>query len=227
MRYSRQHKAQTRARIVRRAATSLRQKGLHGVGVADLMKQAGLTHGGFYAHFKSRDALIGEAMIFAMDGIAAKWRARADGAPAGKKVDAIVKGYLTAQHRDDPGNGCVLPALGAEIARANAKTRKAFAERLEEMIALVVAARGGRPSRAARQQAMGTICAMMGALVLARATCGQLSEDLLLAGRAAALGRLPRAVAPRKSASGKGARKARAARKTPPPRKGRPTIETG
>ncbi|HEY0235984.1 MAG TPA: TetR/AcrR family transcriptional regulator [Afipia sp.] len=193
MRYSKQHKARTRARIVHGAATSLRKNGPHGVGVADLMKQAGLTHGGFYAHFKSRDALIGEAMIFAMDGIAAKWRARAERAPAGKKVDAIVNGYLTAQHRDDVGNGCVLPALGTEIARANAKTRKAFAGRLEEMIALVVESRGARPSRAARKQAMGTICAMMGALVLARATGGQLSQDMLLAGRAAALHPSPRA----------------------------------
>lgn len=188
MRYSPKHKAQTRARIVRRTAVSLRRNGLHGVGVADLMKQAGLTHGGFYAHFNSRDALIGEAMVFAMDGIATKWRKRAGHAPAGKKVDAIVNGYLTARHRDDAGNGCVLPALGAEIARTDAKTRKAFAGRLEEMIALLVEARGVRSSNAARRQAMGTICAMMGALVLARATGGPLSEDLLIAGRKAALG---------------------------------------
>lgn len=221
MRYSREHKAQTRARIVRRAAASLRQNGVHGVGVADLMKQAGLTHGGFYAHFKSRDALIGEAMIFAMDGITEKWRARADQAPAGKKVDAIVNGYLTAQHRDDAGNGCVLPALGAEIARANAATRKAFAGRLEEMIALLVESRGARPGRAARQQAMGTICAMMGALVLARATGGPLSEDLLLAGRAVALGRSSRIAGPRKPASAKGSAKGtRAVRSARRPSKG-------
>lgn len=203
MRYSNQHKAQTRSRIVRGAATSLRKNGPHGVGVAELMKQAGLTHGGFYAHFKSRDALIGEAMIFAMDGIATKWRTRADLAPRGKKADAIVDGYLTAQHRDDPGNGCVLPALGAEIARANAKTRKAFALRLEQMIAVLVEARGGRASAAARKQAMGTIASMMGALVLARATGGQLSQDFLLAGRAAALSQPVRAGKARKPASKK------------------------
>lgn len=223
MRYSTDHKAQTRARIVRRAATSLRQNGLHGVGVAELMKQAGLTHGGFYAHFKSRDALIGEAMIFAMDGIAKKWRGRADRAPAGKKVDAIVNGYLTAQHRDDAGNGCVLPALGAEIARANAKTRRAFAGRLEEMIALVVEAHGARSAGAARKQAMGTICAMMGALVLARATGGQLSEDLLLAGRAAALGRSSRVIGLSKPGSAKSSSKAAAkgSRKARLPRRAR------
>ncbi|RTL52852.1 MAG: TetR/AcrR family transcriptional regulator [Bradyrhizobiaceae bacterium] len=206
MRYSQDHKAQTRARIVSRAATSLRRHGSHGLGIAELMKQAGLTHGGFYAHFKSREALVAEATIFAMDGISEKWRKRAAAAPAGKRVDAIVNGYLTEQHRDDVGNGCVLPALGAEIARADARTRKAFAQRLEDMIALVVEAAGERPTAAARRRAMGTIGAMMGTLLLARATCARLSEDLLLAGRAAALGASGGAM--RKPGSAKAARKA-------------------
>ena len=189
MRYSSEHKAQTRARIVSKAAVRLRQSGLQGVAIADLMKQAGLTHGGFYAHFRSRDALIGEAMIFAMDGITQRWRKRADLAPKGKKFDAVVNGYLTAQHRDDIGNGCVLPALGAEIARANAKTRKAFAARLEDMVTVIIEARGVRPTKAARAQALGAICTMMGAMVLARATGGALSSDILEAGRVSALGK--------------------------------------
>ena len=187
MRYSRDHKAQTRARIVKKTAIRLRRNGLDGVAIADLMKQAGLTHGGFYAHFKSRDALIGEAMMFAMDAITQRWRKRADLAPKGRKFDAIVNGYLTIEHRDDAGNGCVLPALGAEIARANAKTRKAFATQLEDMIALIIESRGVRSSKAARAQAMGAICTMMGALVLARATGGVLSSDILVAGRETAL----------------------------------------
>jgi TetR/AcrR family transcriptional repressor of nem operon len=187
MRYSKDHKAQTRARIVHKAAVRLREDGLNGVAIADLMKQAGLTHGGFYAHFRSRDALIGEAMIFAMDGITQRWRKRAELAPKGKKFDAIVNGYLTARHRDDTGNGCVLPALGAEIARADAKIRKAFAARLEDMIALIIESRGVRPTKAARAQATGAICAMIGALVLARATSGTLSSNILDAGREAAL----------------------------------------
>ncbi|MBX9709653.1 MAG: TetR/AcrR family transcriptional regulator [Xanthobacteraceae bacterium] len=188
MRYSQDHKAETRARIVRKAAVRLRQSGPHGVAVADLMKQAGLTHGGFYAHFKSRDALIGEAMMVAMDGSTERWRKRADLVPEGKKVAAIIDGYLTEQHRDDVGTGCMLPALCNEVARSNAKTRKAFARRLEEMIALIVEARGTRPSKLARKQAMGAICAMTGALVLARATGGELSSDILKAGRDIASG---------------------------------------
>lgn len=203
MRYSSEHKAQTRARIVSKAAIRLRQSGLHGIAIADLMKQAGLTHGGFYAHFRSRDALIGEAMIFAMDGITQRWRKRAGLAPKGKKFDAIVDGYLTPQHRDDVGNGCVLPALGAEIARADTKTRKAFAARLEEMVGVILESRGVQPTRAARSQALGAICAMMGAMVLARATGGTLSSDILEAGRVTALGEKPGRAARRKSGAAK------------------------
>ena len=187
MRYSKEHKAETRARIVQNASVRLRESGPDGVGIAELMKDSGLTHGGFYAHFKSRDALIGEALIFAMDGISRRWRKRADLAPVGKKFDAIVSGYLTPEHRDDVGGGCVLPALGAEIARANVKTRKAFTARLEDMISLIIESRSAKPTKAARMQAMGAICTMMGTLVLARATGGDLSSDILKAGRETAL----------------------------------------
>ncbi len=150
-------------------------------------------------------------MIFAMDAITQRLRKRADLAPKGRKFDAIVNGYLTTEHRDDAGNGCVLPALGAEIARANVKTRKAFAARLEEMIALMIESRGVLPTKAARAQAMGAICAMMGTLVLARATGGALSSDILKAGRAVALG----------EKSGTGTRRKNPARKATAPRRTR------
>jgi TetR/AcrR family transcriptional repressor of nem operon len=188
MRYSKDHKAETHARIVKNASVRLREKGPAGIGVAELMKEAGLTHGGFYAHFDSRDALIAEAFSHAMDGIARRWRRRADSAPEGKQLDAIVNSYLTTQHRDDVGNGCMLPALGAEVARADPKTRKAFAARLEEMIDLIAGEVSGLPPKAARQRAMAIIATMMGSLLLSRATgTGDLSNDLIEAGRQSAL----------------------------------------
>src|SRR5262245_12700432 len=126
MRYSKEHKQETHERIVRKASVRLREKGAHGVGVADLMKEAGLTHGGFYAHFASREALVIEAFNYAMDRSTERWRKLAEGTPPEKRFAAIVESYLTTIHRDDPGHGCAVPTLGPEIAREGAKARKAF-----------------------------------------------------------------------------------------------------
>jgi TetR/AcrR family transcriptional repressor of nem operon len=188
MRYSPEHKAETHARIVRKASVRLREKGAHGVGVADLMKEAGLTHGGFYAHFNSREALVIEAFGDAMDRSTARWRkALAELAPE-KRIAAIVDGYLTPQHRDDPGHGCVVPALGAEIARESPKTRKAFAAKLEQMVDVFADQISDVPPKTARKRASAMLATLMGTLVMARiAGNSELSEDILSAGREAAL----------------------------------------
>ncbi|HEY0329803.1 MAG TPA: TetR/AcrR family transcriptional regulator [Rhodopseudomonas sp.] len=188
MRYSKDHKQDTHARIVKRASVRLREKGAHGVGVADLMKEAGLTHGGFYAHFDSREALVVEAFGYAMDRSTARWRKLAAELPPAQRLAAIVEAYLTPSHRDDPGRGCVVPALGAEIARESPKTRKAFAAKLAEMIEMVAEQIVDAPPEAARRQAIATLSTMMGTLLLARiAGHGEMSEEILRAGREAAL----------------------------------------
>ena len=168
MRYSREHKIETHARIVKRASVQLRQKGAHGIGVADLMKDAGLTHGGFYAHFDSREALVIEAFAYAMDRSTERWRKLAEETAPEKRLAAIVNSYLTTLHRDDPGHGCAVPTLGAEIARESPKTRKAFAAKLEQMIDMLAEQFPGLPRKAARKRAMATVATMMGTLVLAR-----------------------------------------------------------
>ena len=200
MRYSKEHKQETHARIVRKAATRLREKGAHGIGVADLMKDAGLTHGGFYAHFDSREALVIEAFNYAMDRATERWRkVTADVAPE-KRLATVVDGYLTAAHRDDPGQGCAVPSLGAEIARESPKTRKAFALKLEQMIDMIADQISDVPRKAARKQAAATLATMMGTLVLSRiAGNGEMSDEILSAGREAVLGRAA-AKAPAKKA---------------------------
>lgn len=199
MRYSKEHKQETHARIVRKAAVKLREKGAHGIGVADLMKDAGLTHGGFYAHFDSREALVIEAFNYAMDRATDRWRkVVADVAPE-KRLATIVDGYLTTVHRDDPGQGCAVPSLGAEIARETPKTRKAFAVKLEQMIDMMADQILDVPRKAARKQAMATLATMMGTIVMSRiAGTGELSEEILSAGREAVLGRTAAAKAPAK-----------------------------
>lgn len=189
MRYSREHKQETHARIVRKASVRLRERGAHGVGVADLMKEAGLTHGGFYAHFDSREALVIEAFAYAMDRGIGHWRKLAEQTPPDKRLAMIVDSYLSAAHRDDPGHGCSVPALGAEIARESLKTRRAFAGKLEQMIDMLAEQIPDLPRKAARRQAGATLATMVGTLVLARiAGGGEFSDEILEAGREAALG---------------------------------------
>ena len=194
MRYSREHKIETHARIVKKASVRLREKGAHGIGVADLMKEAGLTHGGFYAHFTSREALVIEAFAYAMERSTQRWRKLAEQTAPEKRLATIVDSYLTRVHRDDPGHGCAVPALGAEIARESPKTRRAFAAKLEQMIDMMAEQIPGVPRKAARKQAMATIATMMGTLVLSRiAGNGEFSDEVLGAGRDAVLGRAAKA----------------------------------
>jgi TetR/AcrR family transcriptional repressor of nem operon len=191
MRYSKEHKFQTHARIVKRASVKLREKGAHGIGVADLMKDAGLTHGGFYAHFDSREALVIEAFTHAMDRSTAHWRKLSEETPVEKRLSTIVNAYLAPTHRDDPGHGCAVPTLGAEIARESAKTRRVFSGRMELMIDMLADQLQGMPRKAARKQAMAALATMMGSLVMARiAGGGELSDEILKSGRDAVLGRV-------------------------------------
>jgi TetR/AcrR family transcriptional regulator, transcriptional repressor for nem operon len=190
MRYSKEHKQETHARIVKKASERLREKGAHGIGVADLMKEAGLTHGGFYAHFDSREALLIEAFSHAMDRATERWRKIGLETAPEKRLAQIVNSYLTPVHRDDPSHGCAVPTLGAEIARESPKTRKAFAAKLEQMIDMLAEQITDVPPKAARKQAMATLSTMMGSMVLARiAGTGEFSDEILASGRDAALGR--------------------------------------
>jgi TetR/AcrR family transcriptional regulator, transcriptional repressor for nem operon len=190
MRYSKEHKQETHARIVKKASVRLREKGAHGIGVADLMKEAGLTHGGFYAHFDSREALVIEAFGYAMDRATERWRKMSEEIPPEKRFSTIIETYLTPGHRDDPGHGCAVPALGAEIARESPKTRKAFAAKIEQMIEMMTDQITGVPRKAARKQAIAALTTMMGTLVLSRiAGTGEFSDEILASGREAALGR--------------------------------------
>ena len=200
MRYSKEHKQETHARIVRKASVRLRKKGAHGIGVADLMKEAGLTHGGFYAHFDSREALLIEAFAFAMDRSMEYWRKTTAETSPEKRLAMIVDSYLTASHRDDPGRGCAVPTLGAEIARESPKARKAFAAKLEQMIDMIAEQLIDLPPKAARKQAAVTLATMMGTLVLSRiAGNGEFSDDILAAGREAVLARAAQAKVAKKA----------------------------
>lgn len=193
MRYSREHKQETHDRIVKKASVRLREKGAHGIGVADLMKEAGLTHGGFYAHFDSREALVIEAFGYAMDRSMEHWRKLTGEAAPEKRLALVAESYLSTLHRDNPGHGCSIPALGAEIARESPKTRKAFAGKLDQMIEMMTDYIPNMPRKAARKQAIATLATMVGTMLLARtAGSNELSDEVLKAGRDSALGGVKR-----------------------------------
>src|SRR5450755_226920 len=130
-------KVETRERIVRAAAAAIRQRGYAGAGVAEVMADAGLTHGGFYAHFPSRDALLAEAAGAAgADGIGQLARI-AQAAPVGQGLEALVDAYLSDRHVARAERGCPLAAAGSELARQAPEVRRAATERIKEMVDLV------------------------------------------------------------------------------------------
>ena len=196
MRYLENHRRQTHSRIVENASYGLRQKGANGLSVVDLMKLAGLTHGGFYNHFASRAALVGEAIAFAMDQTTERWKKLANGRADGERFEALIADYLSPRHRDDPKRGCALPALAADVARSSPSERRAFAFKLEKMIDAFVELLPDEAPEQARQIATGALATMVGSIVLSRAVgVEKLSDSILDAGRITAGGRSSEAAA--------------------------------
>jgi len=184
MRYPKDHRQQTRRRIVENASYGLRQTGADGLSVVDLMELADLTHGSFYFYFKSRDALVVEALALAMDQTIAHWLDLTQGLSAENGFDAVVESYLSPRHRNNPARGCALPALAADIGRSGPEARRTFAGRLEKMIDIIARLIPKRSSSDARQAAASAIATMVGSIVLARAAGDKrLSDALLEAGR--------------------------------------------
>lgn len=168
MRVSREQAAENRARIVDTAAKLFRERGFDGIGVADLMRSAGLTHGGFYGHFSSKDDLAAVACARALDKSIEKWDRLAAESPE-DPLAAIAKPYLSIAHLDKPGTGCLIAALGSDVARQEKPVRRAMTERLRTMMARLSMWVPGRSKPAKRQAALAAFAAMVGAVIMARA----------------------------------------------------------
>jgi TetR/AcrR family transcriptional repressor of nem operon len=191
MRYDEDHRRETHSRIVENASYGLRQKGAEGLSVVELMKLAGLTHGGFYNHFDSRAALVGEAIAFAMDQMVERWKELASEKTNEDRFEALVADYLSPRHRDNPKHGCALPALAADVARSSSSERRAFAAKLEMMIDVLARLVADEAPQQARQIATGAIVTLVGSIVLSRAVgAGTLSDGILDAGRRTVGGRI-------------------------------------
>jgi AcrR family transcriptional regulator len=172
---------QTHERILRAAARAIRKHGYAGVGVADVMKEAGLTHGGFYAHFASRDELLARAAEQAgAESIESLSRAIAQAKP-GEELLALVDSYLSERHVDAPeeGLGCHIAAAGSEVPRQHGEVRRAVGRRIKDLIGLIERQHPEWGKRAAHEKAMAILSTLVGALVLARAVSDlQLSKAI-------------------------------------------------
>jgi TetR/AcrR family transcriptional repressor of nem operon len=168
MRKSKQEAARTRERILAAAAQELRRNGITTTSLSDLMAAAGLSHGGFYRHFASKEQLVAEACAAAMDSGAKT--AAAMLSPHGKRngLQAFAANYLSADHRDNRSGGCALAALGSELVRADEKTRAAATEGLLKLVELIARQFGGMSPDAARRRALVALATLVGALTLAR-----------------------------------------------------------
>ena len=178
VRYTKEHKQETRQRIIATAGRRLKRDGIDGSGVATLMKDAGLTNGAFYAHFESKDDLVAAAIAAQLHALHANLVAQAEPGPAG--LEQIVRWYLSAQHRDNPGDGCPNAALLDEIGRCGDATRQAYTDGVLVVIDGLAARMAPEDPPSARVKALSLLGLMAGTLQLSRAlTDRQLSDDLL------------------------------------------------
>ncbi|WP_263351669.1 TetR/AcrR family transcriptional regulator [Acidicapsa acidisoli] len=179
MGYSKAQKEETHKRIVAIASKRFRERGLAGFGIAELMKEAGLTVGGFYKHFDSRDELVAEAVSDAF-GV---WQRQKEAAEAGGQpllFEKLIDDYLSDAHRKNPGAGCAFSALAPEIARSDKRTRTLTSEHVRDDIELIAGLLPGKDKRAARSRAILTFSALVGAMSLARAVSDEvLSHEIL------------------------------------------------
>lgn len=212
MRVSREQAAENREKILSVAARLFREKGFDGIGIGDLMKSVGLTHGGFYGHFSSKEDLIAQACDRAVDELLARNHKRckeevADQAlndqdlknqdlnnpDSNKKISGealeesgnyyqrFIANYLSCEHRDNPGTGCLTAALGAEVARQSPLVKRAFTQGANRLLNAVIKMLPAQKSEAEkREQALFTLATLVGAQVIARALDDpDLSQEVL------------------------------------------------
>lgn len=178
MRVSKEQAAANRERILTAAARLMRERGISGVGVDAVTEAAGLTHGSLYSQFGSKERLAAEAMNHALSGSAAKFKGV-------EGFNDFVELYLAPNHRDDPGCGCALAALGCEIPRQGGAARQHFTEGLRRMIGRVARLMPQSPAKRREDDALAAVATLVGALILARAVNDpELSDSILAVAKA-------------------------------------------
>jgi len=181
VRVSRIQEAENHERILDVATRLFRERGIDGIGVSDLMKAAGLTHGGFYGHFASKEDLVAQACRRAVARMRQNWINVVDQA-TGDPLEALAATYLTPKHRDGAGRGCAMAALGPEVARQGPAARRAMTEELRPFIDYLSSIVKGGSRSTRRQKALAAYASLVGALVVSRVVDDpDLSNEVLTA----------------------------------------------
>ncbi len=178
MGHSQATKTESHDRIVKVAATRFREAGVDGVGVADLMKEAGLTHGGFYRHFASRDALVAEAIERALNDGGAAVSAIANRKDAA--LTALIDAYLSVGHRDGLATSCAVTTLAGDVSRGSKRARSAYSRQVAMYLELLTKLVVGGTRKSRRAKAIAALSALVGAVSMARAVNDEtLSREIL------------------------------------------------
>ncbi|CAM3756849.1 HTH tetR-type domain-containing protein [Bordetella sputigena] len=180
MRKSREEAARTRERIVVAAGQAFRRDGIAATGLAGLMHAAGLTHGGFYKHFSSKEELVAEACGKSINRVLDDLVARVAKEPPERRLAVFLESYLSATHRDSPENGCGLAALGSELSRAGDAARAATTRAFERMADIIVQYLPEPDTPQARARARTIMAALIGTVAMARAIDDPELSDRLL-----------------------------------------------
>jgi TetR/AcrR family transcriptional regulator, transcriptional repressor for nem operon len=180
MRKSKQETAETRQRIVEAASAEFRRNGIDATGLADLMAAAGLTHGGFYKHFESKEQVVGESVALATESMVEAMRRTLSASPGKRGLRAAIEDYLCLEYRDDVAGGCPFVALGSEVARGGDALRETTTAGFLEMVDMIAARLDGLSPTAARKEALVMMSTMIGAVTMARVvTDAGLSASIL------------------------------------------------
>lgn len=179
MKISREQAARHREQILDVATRLFLERGLEGIGVAELMAAAGFTHGGFYGHFSSKEELIDQCCARAFTEKVEMWRAEFVSCQ-GRPLRAMVKRYLTPKHRQDPGTGCPLASWAVDASRQPRSIRRTFTDGLRRLVKIVSSELSGKSKREPDREALATWSTLVGAMVLARAVDDpRLADEIL------------------------------------------------
>ncbi|PZR31796.1 TetR/AcrR family transcriptional regulator [Caulobacter segnis] len=180
MRYDAEHKQKTRLRVLDEAAKAIREEGPHRVGVAGVMARAGLTHGGFYAHFPSKEAFVAEAIAHMFEGGPITMLKKVQDLPPREALEGFIDFYLSARHRDSRSGGCPLPYLAGDAPRLTDASRERYAQGANTLIQVIAdrLRELGRPH--AEDEASSMLSELVGAVTLARAEGNPDRSDAIL-----------------------------------------------